>query len=133
MGTASSVIWLPRIRLVRIWNSLLPNLANRNGRRPAALVSLGGKNHVIVLPELQAAVCPGIKVGARGDLAADTLALAGTRGLVEGSPPHDRRLVDALGLVDVVGAVVLDCLVSTRIPSLPAPPTRLPTVFQLLL
>ncbi len=104
------VIILSRVWLIRIWDFSLSNLAHRNGRRPAALISLGGENHIVVTSQLQAALCPSIKVISGGDLASDAVALADGPELRKRSRPYDRGLVVALALVNVIGATIaLDC------------------------
>lgn len=76
----------------------------------AALVTLGGHDHVVPGTELQVALAaPFLEVLARVDRAADALLATDGPVLVEGSGADDGRLVDTPGAVDVVhAAIVLD-------------------------
>jgi len=82
------------------------DLLDRNRRRPAAGVAFGGHDHVEVGSQLQPALGPGLEVVARGNLAAGALVTPDRPKLVEGLPPLDRRLIDALRLVNVIRAAV---------------------------
>ena len=87
-----------------------PLTANLNLSRPRALVPLGRHNHVVPAAQVEVALLlPLVEMLARVDGAADTLDPADRPVLVKGRSALDGRLVDALGLVDVIGAaIVLD-------------------------
>jgi hypothetical protein len=79
--------------------------------RPRALVALAGHDHVVPGAEVEVALLlPLVEVLAGIDSAADALLATDGPVLVKGRGTLDGRLVDAAGLVDVVGAaVVIDC------------------------
>lgn len=79
---------------------------NSNRRRSTAEVPLRRHDLVVKGPQLQAQLRPGIKVIRRRDSAAAALGLADGPVLAEGGGALDGGLVDARGLVDVVGAAV---------------------------
>lgn len=60
------------------------SLLDCDRRRPAALVSLRSKDHVVVGTQSQTSSSPGIEVVLDGDAAADTVVLADGPVLVEG-------------------------------------------------
>ncbi len=72
----------------------------------AGEVALGGDDLVVVGAELEAGSGPGVEVGGHVDAATGTLVLADRPVLVEGRGALDRRLVDTLGTVDIVGRAV---------------------------
>ena len=73
---------------------------------PAALVTLGGDDLVVVLAEVHAVLGPGVEVVLHVDGAADALGGADGPVLLEGPGAVDRGLVGAGRDVDVVGAAV---------------------------
>lgn len=76
--------------------------------RARALVALGRHDHVVPGAELEIALAlPLIEMLARVDGAADALLAADGPVLVKGGRADNGRLVDAPGLVDVVGAAVV--------------------------
>ena len=92
------------------WHPTNPLTANLNLSRPRALVPLGRHDHVVPATQVEVALLlPLVEMLARVDGAADTLDPADRPVLVKGRSALDGRLVDALGLVDVIGAaIVLD-------------------------
>lgn len=71
-----------------------------------ALVTLRGKNLVVVRSESHAVTSPSVEVGLHVDAAAGTLALANRPVLLKGAGSVDRRLVGAGGDGDIVVAAV---------------------------
>jgi hypothetical protein len=77
------VVVLPGVGLASIWLLGGTVLLDVDRGGTAALVSLGGENHVVVSSELQAAGCPGLEVVASGDVATNTASLADRPELIE--------------------------------------------------
>lgn len=87
---------------------LRPLLHDLNLGGAAALVALGGHDHVVPLAEVEAALpLPLGEVLVGVDAAADALGAADGPVLVERRRAEDRGLVGAARLVDVVGAAVV--------------------------
>lgn len=89
-------------------SSTTSNLRNGDARRPAALVSLGRQNLVVLRrTQLHAQPRPSVEVVLHGHRAADALLLAHAPELLEGLRAVNGGLVDAGGLEDAVSALEL--------------------------
>lgn len=77
-----------------------------DGGATAALVSFRGDDLIVESTQVHAQASPGVEVIRGGDRATGPLVLANGPVLVEGGRALDRRLVDLLVLVDVVGGSV---------------------------
>lgn len=82
------------------------NLLDCDRRRPAALISLRSKDHVVVSTQGQTGLSPSIEVVLDGDAATDTVVLADGPVLIEGRRALNGRRVFTSGLVNLVGAAV---------------------------
>lgn len=79
---------------------------DRDFSRPTALIALRSDDLVVVSAEREPALGPRVEVVLDGDAAAHAVALAHAPELRKGGGALDAGRVDALRLVDVVGAVV---------------------------